>query len=98
MFLKIIEAYRDVVVLCDENIIGKKFEEDKFQLDVKESFFKEDKISEEKAVNILKDMQKEDATFNIVGKESTNAAVKAGIISEEDIKEIEGIPFAIILA
>ena len=98
MFLKVIEAYRDVVALCDENLIGKKFHEDKFQLDLKESFFKEDKISEEKAIEILKDMQKEDATFNIVGKESTNTAIKAGIISKEDIKKIDGIPFAIILA
>lgn len=98
MFLKVIEAYRDVVALCDENLIGKKFEDNKFQLDVKESFFKEDKISEEKAIEILKDMQKEDATFNIVGKESTETAIKAGVISERDIKKIEGIPFAIILA
>lgn len=98
MFLKVIEAYRDVVALCDENLIGKKFNEDKFQLDVKESFFKEDEISEEKAIEVLKDMQKEDATFNIVGKESTTTAIKAGVISERDIQKIEGIPFAIILA
>lgn len=98
MFLKVIEAYRNIVALCDEDLVGKKFEENKFQLDVKESFFKDDEISEDKAVEILKDMQREDATFNIVGEKSISTAIKAGIISQKDIKKIQGIPFSIILA
>jgi len=39
----------------------------------------------------------EDATFNIVGRESTTAALKARIISKDQIGEIDGIPFALIL-
>ena len=38
MFLKIHKAYRNVVALCDREIIGKKFEEGIYQLDIKEKF------------------------------------------------------------
>jgi len=48
-------------------------------------------------LEILKDMEKEDATFNIVGKESIQTALEAGIISKNEVKEISGIPFALVL-
>lgn len=97
MFVKIHNSYRDVVAICDSELIGKKFEADKFQLDVKESFFKGEETNEEKIIGMMKNMLKEDATFNIIGEKSVNTALKAGIISEEDIKKIQGIPFALIL-
>ncbi len=97
MLINIIESYRKVVAVCDEELLGKRFEQDKFQLDVKESFFKGKKFSPEEAEEILKDMLVEDATFNIVGEESTETALKAGIINRESIGEISGIPFALVL-
>lgn len=97
MLIKIIKSYRDIVAICDSELLGKKFEEGKFQLDVKNSFFNGDETNEEKAIKIMKDMTREDATFNIVGEKSVNAALKAGIILEEGIKKIQGIPFAMIL-
>jgi len=42
-------------------------------------------------------MAQEDATFNIIGKESVNTALETGIISKEGIKEINGVPFALVL-
>ena len=45
----------------------------------------------------MQKMQKEDATFNIVGNKSIKAALKAGIISEEGIKKIQGVQFALVL-
>jgi len=97
MFIKVIKTYRDIVAVCDVNLLGKKFEEGKFQLDVKENFFKGEKVDEEKAIKIMKEMLMEDATFNIIGEKSIKTAVKAGIISEQEIGKIQGIPFAIIL-
>jgi len=95
--IKIIKSYRDVVTVCDTKLIGKKFEEDRFQLDVKESFYKGEETSLEKAKKIMQDMKKEDATFNIIGEKSVNTALKAGIISKQGINKIQGIPFALIL-
>jgi len=97
MFLKIIKTYRDIVAICDSELIGKKFEHGKFQLDIKESFFKGEEVSEEKVIQTINEMSREDATFNIVGKKAIETALKAGIISEEGIKEINGIPFALVL-
>ncbi len=97
MFVNVIKSYRDVVAICDKELLGKKFEEEKFQLDVKESFFRGDEMSEEEAIEIMKDMAKEDATFNIIGEQAVNTALKAGIISKEGIREIQGIPFAFVL-
>src|SRR3989338_1106676 len=97
MFLNIISSYRDVVAVCDANLLGKYFEEGIFQLDVKESFFKGELKSETEIIKTMQNMKKEDATFNIIGEKSINTAIKAGIISKESIKRIKGIPFALVL-
>ena len=97
MLIKIHKSYRDIVAVCDSELIGKKFEEDKFQLDIKEDFFRGEETSEEGAIKIMQNFSKEDATFNIIGEKSINTALKAGIISKEGIKKIRGIPFAMVL-
>jgi hypothetical protein len=96
-FINVIRSYRDVVAICDSELLGKKFEEGKFQLDVKETFYGKEKVSEDEAVKIMQKMQKEDATFNIVGKNSVNAALNAGIIEEDNIGKIHEIPFSLVL-
>ena len=97
MLVRIIKTYRDVVAICDSNLLGEKFQEDKFQLDIKESFFGGEETTEEEVIEIMKQKSAEDATFNIIGKESINTALKAGIISPEHIKKIRKIPFSLIL-
>lgn len=96
-FINVINSYRDVVAICDLDLIGKVFEQGKFQLDVKESFYKGKQVSEKELLDIINHLSREDATFNIVGKNSVHVALKAGIILEEGIKKIQGIPFALVL-
>jgi len=97
MLIKIHESYRDVVAICDKELLGKKFEQGKYQLDIKENFFKGDETAEEKAIELIKHFLDEDATFYIVGKKSTACAIQAGIISKERIKKIDGVPFVLVL-
>jgi uncharacterized protein len=97
MFIKIHNSYRDVIGICDKELLGKKFEQGKFQLDVKESFFKGNQVTTEEAERILIQMDMEDATFNIIGHKSTQVALKLGLIQEEGIKKINDIPFALVL-
>lgn len=97
MFINIIKSYRDVVALCDKELLGKKFEEGKFQLHIKENFYKGKESSEEEVLRILSGMAREDATFNIAGENSINAALKAGIINENSVRKIQGIKFALVL-
>ena len=97
MFVNIIKTYRCVVAVCDKELLGKIFEEGKFQLDVKENFYKGKEKSASEIIELMKSFSNEDATFNIVGKKSVKAAIEAGIIEEGSINEIDGIPFALVL-
>jgi len=97
MFIKIHKSCRTLVALADADLIGKKFDEGKRQMDVRENFYKGSKVNEEEAINMLKIQAMEDATFNIVGKKSIDAAIKAGIITRKGIATIKGIPFALVL-
>ena len=97
IFIKIHESYRKVVALCDSEVIGRVFEEGKKQLDVRENFYNGREIDSDEAVELMKDLAMEDATFNIVGKNSVDAAIKAKLIRKEDYLEVQGIPFTLIL-
>ena len=93
--IKIHRSYRIVVGICDSDLVGKKFEEGKKQLDCRESFYKEEVVDEERAIQIIKRQAVEDATFNIVGEKSIKCSIKVGIINEESVGYITGIPFAL---
>lgn len=97
MFIKIHKSYRVVVALCDSNLIGKRFEEGQRQLDIRESFYKGEELDKREIIHILKFQKGEDATFNIVGPESIEAAKEAGIINQNAVSEVENIPYALSL-
>ena len=97
MYLKIHESYRRVVAVCDSNLLGKKFEEGKSQLDIRETFYKGEEIDGKKLSEIYLREKTEDSTFNIVGEESVKIALELGIITEGNIGKVNGIPFALSL-
>ena len=69
MQIKIHKAYRTIVTVCDSNLIGKTFEQGIKQIEIRENFFKGDEKNKHEVIEILKQMDKEDATFNLVGNE-----------------------------
>jgi len=91
------ETYRLIIAVCDCDLIGKKFEQGNKQLDLKKDFYEGDKKEEADVIELLRNAQRNDATFNIVGKNSVNAAIKAGIVSKKGIMKIQGIPYALCL-
>jgi len=95
MNLKIHNAYRVIIAVSDSNLIGKTFEEGKRQIIIRPNFFQGDEKTKEEIIEILIDMNKEDATFNIVGQESISCALEAGIIQEHGIIKIDNIPMAL---
>tara|TARA_Y100000310_G_C20402991_1_gene678302 strand:- start:151 stop:456 length:306 start_codon:yes stop_codon:yes gene_type:complete len=97
MLVKIHKSYRNVVAICDSDLIGKKFEEKDLQLDLTTEFFKGDETSESEVLEIIESAVLEDSSFNIVGKESVACALKAGIVDKKSIKKIQGIPVALTL-
>lgn len=94
---KIHRTYRNVVALCDADLLGKYFEEGKLQLDLRGHFFKGRELTHEETVTLIQDQAKEDATFNIVGEKAINAAVEAGIIEDNSVGRVGNIPFTLIL-
>lgn len=97
ILIKIHQTYRDVIAICDSDLLGKKFEQGNLQLDIKESFYKGKEKTRQEIIQIMKDLSREDSTFNIVGEDSIKCALEAGIISKDGIKKIQGIPFALVL-
>jgi len=97
MLIKIHKAYRRIVAICDSELINKIFEQDLRQINIRENFFKGEEKNKQEIIKILQDMNKEDATFNIIGKESTQCAIEAGIIDSNGILEIDNVPVALVL-
>jgi len=97
MIVKIHPSYRYVVSICDSDLLGKKFEDDKKQIDLTGNFFHGDEKNEEETAEIIQDMNLEDATFTIVGKKSCEVALKIGLIEEAGIIYVSDIPVALVL-
>ena len=97
MKVKIHHSYRDIVAICDSNLIGKRFEEGIMQIEIKEHFFDGEEMSPEQVSELMKDGKLEDSTFTIVGEESIKMALKENLIAEEGIIRIDKVPIALVL-
>ncbi len=84
-----------VVAMCDESLIDKVLSEGEIVLDIKSynAFYKGELVKKEKARDIIKDA---DSVYsaNLVGKESVDVGLEAGIISKENIFTVKKIPYA----
>ena len=89
-----VKIYRqgDDVLLgaCDENLLGKKFEDGKFHLDVSETFYGGQQVSEE----VLRKYLQEATIANLVGTKTVACAVKEGLVDSDCILRIKGVPHA----
>jgi len=91
MYVKIHKTEnKDIVAVCDEDLLGKKFEEKELILDVSEEFYKGEKMDEAKTLEIMKKAD----ILNIVGEKSIDLASKNDIVSKMNIIKIKGIPHA----
>lgn len=97
MFVKIHHSYRDIIAVCDSEIIGKTFEEGKKCVFVNPNFFQGEKKNEKEVLEIIEHGSEEDSTFNIIGKKAVSIALKAGIVKPEGIIEIDKVPIALVL-
>ena len=97
MLVKIHDSCRMVVAICDKELINQKFEDKEKQIDLTTDFFKGEQKNEQEVEEIMRDMKLEDATFNIVGKKSCRIAKEVGIIDEDFIFYILGIPVGLVL-
>ncbi|MBT3416500.1 DUF424 family protein [Candidatus Woesearchaeota archaeon] len=81
---------RYIVAISDDDLIGKEISEGDLNLNITERFYKGDIKSNEEIIKIMKDS----LNLNIVGKNSIKLAITAGILEEDSIIKIDGVPHA----
>ncbi len=97
ILLKVHKSYRLVVAICDKELYGKSFVENNKKIDLSGEFFNGEEMTEEEIKQNIIRYLKEDATLNIVGENSVNFAKELGIINDEGVTTIDGIPLALVL-
>lgn len=75
---------------CDEKLLGKKFEDGKFQIDVRRDFYEGKRVNPD----ILKKFLEEATIANLVGKETIRCAIELGLVDPDCIIKIKGVPHA----
>ena len=78
-----------ILALCDKDLLGKKFEQGKLQLDLTSDFYQGEEKSEEE----IKELVKEVYIINLVGKESLQLIEDLNL-SPEKVITIQNIPHA----
>jgi len=91
MYVKIHKSEKSkIIAVCDEDLIGKEFEEGNLYIKVSDNFFKGEKKNKEEVKKILKDAN----SANFIGKESVSIAVELWLVDEKNVIKIKGVPHA----
>lgn len=89
-----VKVYRQgneiLVGACDEQLIGKKFKEGKFHLDVSKGFYDGQRVS----IEVLKTYLENATIANLVGEKTVKCAIQLGLVDPGCILRIKGIPHA----
>jgi len=89
VYLKVRRVQKEIVVaVCDEDILGKKFQEGELKLHVKEDFYGGKLVSMREGIDAIK----ESTIANIVGKKIIQKLIEEGLVIEEAVIKIAGIP------
>jgi hypothetical protein len=81
---------REVLAICDENILGKTLDDGKIHFEIKSDFYQGEKMSEKQVKVLLKDSP----NYNLIGKEIVRVAIEIGVVEKENVIKIKGIPHA----
>lgn len=81
---------RKILAVCDDDLLGKRFEEGNKQLDLTSGFYRGKEKSEEEIGGMIIGSY----IINLVGEESIKLALKLNIVNEKNIIRIKGIPHA----
>lgn len=81
---------RTIVAICDDDLLGKVFEQDQKILDLSSSFYAGEPVTVEQATEVacIADI------INLVGKDSVQIGLDVGVISKGVVQMIADIPYA----
>jgi len=81
---------RLLLAVCDTEILGKVFTEGEQQLDITKSFYGGEEVDDAG----LSTLMEKAYILNLAGEKSVGAAISRGLVSENRIGKIQGVPFA----
>jgi len=79
---------RALLALCDNDLLGKCFEENDLQLDLSGNFYKGEEKNEEEVLELIAKVN----IVNAIGKECIEFLMKHKMITNENIIKIKDIP------
>lgn len=79
-----------MIAACDEALLGKSFEEGELHISITNKFYGEDRVSKE----TFQEQLKEATIANLVGEDTIALAIELGLVDEESILRIDGVPHA----
>ncbi len=85
-----VKRHQGVLAACDEDLVGKKFEDGELILDIKESFYRGEIVSGKELSEMLADY----SNINLVGEQTIKIA--KGIKLIDKVGRIKGVPYAMI--
>ncbi len=89
-FLRVIRTQGEVlVIVCDPELLGKKFKQGKLRLEIKESFYRGVEANVEECIAALREATIANLVGSIVGH-----AIKAGIIERANVLKIQNVSHA----
>jgi len=83
----------EIIAICDAELIGSTCEDEKACITITPEFFGSEEISADKVEKALR----EGDNITMVGSKTIAFAREIGILCEEDIILIQGVPYAAIL-
>lgn len=92
LFIKIHRNQNNTMIaVCDKEVLGKEFEYNGQKIVVSDSFYK----GEEKIKKDVIELLKSATTANILGEKAVLCAIEAGIIDQDSVMYIDGVPHAL---
>jgi len=95
MLLKIHRASecREVVGICDRELVERTFKEGEITLFISESFFGNQPVSEDEVIRVLSTSD----NITIFGKRCVDLAIRQGVVEPESCLMVEGIPYVTVV-
>jgi hypothetical protein len=79
-----------MIAVCDSDLLGKKICEGRLVLDASKEFYGGDEVSSEAATDALKKA----TVANLVGKNAVRCGIEAGLVHDDAVICIGGVPHA----
>lgn len=79
-----------IVVVCDSDLLGRKFEENDKQLDLSSDFYNGEEMDELEIADLIRNAH----IIHLVGEKSISLGIKEEVIDRKNIIYVHGIPHA----